>query len=185
MHEHFRLICMHLPTLYWTSEPTAHLPPNPTPQLNYGFIESACPSCLDPIILLSVRSLTSLYYKGKPMELQYHLSQPTTRSICPEWQTAITHRIFDPSYRGYIYANPARDGCWPFICQLKCIHIHTHTAEIQRERGGAGATSADLWVIMGHEYVCRHNEIYKLLQILRLGFYSLCLMPRHVPSGAR
>lgn len=47
----------------WTLPPDLYassLLNNLVPWLNYGFIESACPSCLDPIILLSGCSLTHI-----------------------------------------------------------------------------------------------------------------------------
>lgn len=53
--------------------------------------------------------------------------------------------------------------------------------EGQKEEGGSMSHMNDLWVIIAYEYVCAHNEIYKLLQIPSLGFCSRCLMPQHVP----
>lgn len=58
-----------------------------------------------------------------------------------------------------------------FIFQL----MHAVNKYAHRERGREGATWGDLWVIMDYEYVCAHNEIYKLSQIPR------CLIPQHVP----
>lgn len=64
-------------------------------------------------------------------------------------------------------------------------HILTSTLqkyENQESGEGAGATWADLWVIIPHEYVYAYNELYKLLQIPSLGFRPRRRMTQHVAS---
>lgn len=154
-----------------------------------ALIESACPSCLDLIILLSGCSLTHIIILQGGT---YGITVPSITAYSTVhilWMTGchyiLMHLIENiqsvwASYVDSSHCSQQRMLAIYMPINVHMLQIYATTDRRTRRRNRAGAPQTDLWVIMGYEYVCAHNEIYKLLQMPCLGFCSSCLMPQHV-----
>lgn len=133
LHEHFLLICMHL--LNWTSWFPDSITDSLKAPVHHALIRLSC--------CQAAHSLTSLYYRGKPMELQCYLSQPILHGpYILNDRLPATYRMFDPTYWEYSVSS-AMQSChgqeWVWTIYM-AINLHTQgmhcrNMQIWRERG--------------------------------------------------